>query len=1193
MLKHWIFLFTPHSLFALTTLNVTLGSDNNPGGIGEVGDLRYCLNSMNQDLSTISDDYAIVFAFPMTIQLNGILPIINNSSNPVNIVIGNSGSTPTVIIDGNSGAYSGFFIPTGNVTIQNMIFQNLTAKGGDGGNGISGGGGGMGAGAAIYAPQLFLDGSYPAITLMNVSINNCSAIGGNGGSYLGISSTGDEGGGGGGGFSGNGGSITTTGNTGGGGGGGFGGDGGDVTQSTSDSFGGGGGGGGGLGSRANIGPFTNLGNGGSDQDPGADGNGSGLTITAGSGGGGYIGGGNAGGGGGGGPIGISAPLGGGGGGSLGSSGAPPQGTTPPGGSAAPSGGNGGDGGGGGGGGVVTTSFTNGVDGQAGSGGYGGGGGGGAGTGAYDVAYTVEGGSGGVGGGGGGGGVNQSGETPAGGGNSLGGGGGGGAGPTNGSNAIGGSDIGNLGGGSGGMGDSTAGSGFGGGGGGGGSGLGSAIFVDSNLNFTIQALPGIPTTFNTSNNTTQAGAHGNGASADLDGFDGSALGNSIFLRANSTLTLIAQDTNDLLTLGDGVSFVDDTSFGGTGTNVFVEGNGTVVYNGTTDYQGTIIINNANFKVNGLIDEASVSVCRNIGFSPQRGTLSGIGTLTGNIFANSGTISPDTGGTLTLGSLILSSADSINGTPGSLVHIDIDSSGTSLVSVSGSASLAGTLEIDLDSNAVPGAYTVLTSSGITGAFDSVAFTGAIPSYSLSYLPIGSPTFVQFDLLGFIPTLFTQGLQGNNLRVANYLNKLAPDADALGLTDQFDLLNDLSPSQYQKALKAISPSRNSISTFAAQNVMFMFAESLDSHFTKRRLARNHNKNRHAEETAFVADNECLAANQSPRQTMYASQQDINSQAEAMSVCQFSSQSSQDQRLGFANNALLAANQSPRQTMYAPPKNTNSQIWAMGFGQFSSQDSQNQTPGFDFNSGGFFAAYDYGNTDQGCIGALAGYAHSSVHEHQSMGNSHLNAGYLSIYGMRYFSDFFIDAAIWGEYMSVNQKRVISFPGFKETATSSYHAEQLDLHVGMGYDFNINTGTIEPFGLLDWVHEWDPSYSEKGAAPYNMKFSSRTSWMLRLETGLNGYKTTTYSWGVFIAQAKLSYVYKKPHHVGHLNAAIVSAPASFVVEAFTAEQNLVSPAIELFWQTNWNGFASISYDGEFGSGYSSNQFYGKLGYSF
>ncbi len=750
MFKYLTFLFTSSSvpLFALTTLEVTLSSDNRPGDFGETGDLRYCLNSMNQNLNTTSDDYAIIFAFPMTIQLNGILPIINNSSNPVNITIGNPGSVSTVTIDGNSGAYRGFFIPMGNVTIQNMIFQNLAATGGAGGDGISGAGGGMGAGGAIYAPQFFLNGFSPSVTLINVSINNCSAIGGNGGNYLGLSSTGNEGGGGGGGFSGNGGSVTTVGSTGGAGGGGFGGDGGDVTLSTDDPIGGGGGGGGGLGSRAIIGTLTNLGNGGSDQDSGGDGSGYGLAIFAGSGGGGNGGGNNAGGGGGGG-IGELSFSGGGGGGSAGTDGTQPEGSIAPGGSAVPSGGNGGDGGGGGGGGVVITALTNGVDGQAGSGGYGGGGGGGAGTGASDMAYTVQGGSGGIGGGGGGGGVDQSGTTPAEGGNSLGGGGGGGGGPSNSSNALGGTDIGNLGGGSGGMGDNTVGTGFGGGGGGGGSGLGGAIFVDSNLNFTIQALSGIPTIFNTSNNTTQAGTPGTGSPGGSDGTDGSALGNSIFLRTGSSLTFLAQDADDLLTLGEQVSFVDDTVFGGQGTNVFVGGNGTVIYNGTTDYQGSVLINNANFKVNGLIDEASISVCRNIGFSPQRGTLSGIGTLTGNVFVNSGIISPDTGGTLTLGSLSLHSADLPDNTLGSLVHTEIDSGSTpSVVAVTGSASLAGNLEIDLNPNALPGSYIILTSSGITGTFDSITFTGTTPLYALSYLPIGNPTFVQFDFLGFPP-------------------------------------------------------------------------------------------------------------------------------------------------------------------------------------------------------------------------------------------------------------------------------------------------------------------------------------------------------------------------------------------------------------------------------------------------------------
>lgn len=778
--KYGIFLLlVSQSLHALTTLTVTLSSDNNPGGLGDVGDLRYVINTMNQSLATILDDYAIVFAFPMTIQLNGILPIINNSSNPVNITIGNPGSTITTTIDGNGGSYSGFFIPMGNVTIQNMTFQNLTAKGGNGGDGIAGGGGGLGAGGAIYAPQTFLNGSNPSITLMNVLINNNSAVGGNGGNSLSGSPTGNEGGGGGGGFSGNGGSILTTGSTGGGGGGGFGGDGGGVTLSSTDPFGGGGGGGGGLGSRATIGPLTNLGNGGSDQNVGQDGNGLGLTITAGSGGGGNSGGNNAGGGGGG----AGATAGGGGGGSAGGNGLQPQGTIPPlryntvhikvqpkvsllhqnaakikekakdkpkpintkrGGSAQPSGGSGGDGAGSGGGAVVITSgITNQIDGEAGSAGYGGGGGGGAGVGASDLNYNVQGGNGGMAGGGGGGGVNQSGTTPADGGSSLGGGGGGGGGPSNGPTASGGADTGSLGGGSGGTGSNNVGVGFGGGGGGGGSGLGGAIFVDSNLNFTIQAFSGVPTTFNTPNNTTQAGVHGLGGPGGTDGLDGSASGNSIFLRTGSSLTFLAQNTGDLLTLGDQVAFSDDTAFGGGGTSVFVKGNGTVIYNGTTDYQGGITIDDANFKVNGRINGASIFVCRQT-LSSQRGTLSGTGVMTGDVFANSGTISPDTGGTLTLGSLFLNSQSGAS--LGSLVHININSSNTSQVAVSGSATLAGILEINLDSSATPGQYILLTSAGITGTFDTVTFTGKTPNYTISYLPAGAPTYVQLNFLGY---------------------------------------------------------------------------------------------------------------------------------------------------------------------------------------------------------------------------------------------------------------------------------------------------------------------------------------------------------------------------------------------------------------------------------------------------------------
>ena len=54
--KYLIFLLISHSLCALTTLHVTLSTDDNPGGFGDVGDLRYCLNTMNVYLNSTIDN---------------------------------------------------------------------------------------------------------------------------------------------------------------------------------------------------------------------------------------------------------------------------------------------------------------------------------------------------------------------------------------------------------------------------------------------------------------------------------------------------------------------------------------------------------------------------------------------------------------------------------------------------------------------------------------------------------------------------------------------------------------------------------------------------------------------------------------------------------------------------------------------------------------------------------------------------------------------------------------------------------------------------------------------------------------------------------------------------------------------------------------------------------------------------------
>ncbi len=169
--------------------------------------------------------------------------------------------------------------------------------------------------------------------------------------------------------------------------------------------------------------------------------------------------------------------------------------------------------------------------------------------------------------------------------------------------------------------------------------------------------------------------------------------------------------------------------------------------------------------------------------------------------------------------------------------------------------------------------------------------------------------------------------------------------------------------------------------------------------------------------------------------------------------------------------------------------------------------------------------------------------------------------------------------------------------ARSSYHGYQLVPHLSGGYDFNYVgrkfTGVVEPYASFDWVFNSEGGFSEHGAYPFNITMKNRTSSMLRSEIGVSGYESWKGSWGTLILREGLSYVNKKPFHIGRITSSFVGAPGSFTVESFTNCQNLFSPSFEIFFRTDRRGFLSLSYEGEYGAGYSSSEVTGEIGVYF
>lgn len=182
--------------------------------------------------------------------------------------------------------------------------------------------------------------------------------------------------------------------------------------------------------------------------------------------------------------------------------------------------------------------------------------------------------------------------------------------------------------------------------------------------------------------------------------GSIEGNGKVFLGDRNLTV---GSNDLTTVFSGAIQDQGGSDNGTGGSLTKIGTGALRLSGANTYTGDTKVNGGVLQVHGFI------ASRNVFVNPD-GTLSGTGTVGGNV-ANNGIVSPgDSPGTLHLGG---------NFTQGSGGTLEIEIA--SILSfdqlmVSGTAILDGTLDVTLDgyTGHVGDSFTILTSSGLSGNF-----------------------------------------------------------------------------------------------------------------------------------------------------------------------------------------------------------------------------------------------------------------------------------------------------------------------------------------------------------------------------------------------------------------------------------------------------------------------------------------------
>ncbi len=442
---------------------------------------------------------------------------------------------------------------------------------------------------------------------------------------------------------------------------------------------------------------------------------------------------------------------------------------------------------------------------------------------------------------------------------------------------------------------------------------------------------------------------------------------------------------------------------------------------------------------------------------------------------------------------------------------------------------------------------------------ALIGGTPDGTNPYAALITPfgQLIPLDVSGGSPitsvsirlALAGQGLTGNNLRFAKYINRYAPEKAFYFCPAFFD-------GTLSEALESAAPTRNAISVFTADNNLFFLNHGLSAHLRNHRHVRKKPVLPNVDLAAFekhVSEELFLVQNNSPQQD-----------APADSSVHFNMQGS-------------------KQRPYS--------IWFEALGAFASQQSQNQTVGFDPSTGGFVFAFEGLGCQTVQLGGGAAYTFTHIHEHNDAGTARINQEYLFAYATWSDEKFYVDTAIWTGIFQTHQVRHIRMTGFDFDSTSDPRGFQLSPHFECGYDKEKYMDSkaelvIDPFVMVDWINTWQDHYEEKGDGPFNVDQKAQYSSFLRTEAGFRFYEMISFNSWRLILEEKGSYVYKKPFKVGTINAFFVGSPGSFTMETFSSAQNLGVAEMSLIFQPmkQQYPYSSVSYQGEFGRGYQSHQ---------
>jgi uncharacterized protein with beta-barrel porin domain len=429
----------------------------------------------------------------------------------------------------------------------------------------------------------------------------------------------------------------------------------------------------------------------------------------------------------------------------------------------------------------------------------------------------------------------------------------------------------------------------------------------------------------------------------------------------------------------------------------------------------------------------------------GTLTGIGTIRGNV-TNSGVISPGNPfGTLTIqGNFTQSSNGIFRLQIGGLAPGDFG-----LLAVTGNATLGGTLQLVRLGNFhfAPGDKLVfLTAGSVTGSFSTIQNLNSF---------INQNTIVQTQVTLLPNAAELEGIQGdftgvattpNQVAVARALNSAVGDPRAAAL---IAFLDNQPLNQLSGDLTLISPE--------ALTSVFDLAVSLanvQSANLQRRLDDLRKGSHGFSSSGFT----------------------INDTGPSFSE-------------GLSGPTGSEGKSGP--SIVAPIPENRWGFFATGLGEFTDVSTADGARGFNLRTGGVTVGIDYRIGSNFAIGLTGGYAHTGI-DLSGNGSIDVDGGTGGFYATAFGNGFYVDTSVTGGASNYDTRRA----ALLGTATGSTDGGNLNVLVAGGYDWTNGALTIGPIASFQYTYASMNGFTETGSlAP--LRFNDQNVDSIRTALGI------------------------------------------------------------------------------------------------